>query len=427
MAHIEKYTMSSVYALLHHDLRKVSDTCKRKNENIDKTRTHLNKIYLDNTKQFKSRLDEIKIQKRKDVNVACSCVVTLPAGITEQRQIDEFFENVIKHLTEKYKRENVICAVVHNDETTPHLHFMFVPAVRDMKEFKKSRSGKLYKNKNFGKEKLCCAELINKEHLKTFHRELQEYLDKNLSFRTRIVNEVTLKDKKEFNKTVDELKNDTKNKILEAEKEKNRNAGVDLEQEYIKNQLLETEMKKIKEKRENLLEKIDEDKKIVEKMLADKEIYEQLAEKRIELINENKNLDDNIVLLNKDVENKRSEYNKNFRTLVQYKHKNDDLLRELNLNVDVTKFIDEYKKMQAGRAEDTEKIKNILSVLHHKIAGIGKLITSRQMNNISAGIANMKKLMDNVGKAKEQSTLADVEKIIDETKANGVNNGQNAR
>ena len=106
---------------------------------------------------------------------------------------------------------------------------------------------------------------------------------------------------------------------------------------------------------------------------------------------------------------------------------NNERIDELNLNVDVTKFIDEYKKMKAGRVEDTEKIKNILSVLHHKIAVIGKLMTSGKMNNISAGIANMKKLMDNVGKAKEQSTLADVEKIIDETKANGVNNGQNAR
>ena len=133
------------------------------------------------------------------------------------------------------------------------------------------------------------------------------------------------------------------------------------------------------------------------------------------------------MILYKDVENKKSEYNKNFKELVQYKHKNDDLLRELNLNVDVTKFIDEYKKMKAGRAEDTEKIKNILGVLHHKIAVIGKLITSGQINNISAGIANMQKLMDNVGKAKEQSTLAEVEKIIDETKANGINSGQNAR
>ena len=40
---------------------------------------------------------------------------------------EEFFEDLVKFFADKYGAENIISAVVHMDETTPHLHLNLVP------------------------------------------------------------------------------------------------------------------------------------------------------------------------------------------------------------------------------------------------------------------------------------------------------------
>ena len=40
-------------------------------------------------------------------------------------------------LDKRYGKENVVCAVVHYDETTPHLHYAFIPVTFDEKNKKK--------------------------------------------------------------------------------------------------------------------------------------------------------------------------------------------------------------------------------------------------------------------------------------------------
>ena len=40
---------------------------------------------------------------------------------------EEFFEDCVKFFADKYGAENIISAVVHMDETTPHLHLNLVP------------------------------------------------------------------------------------------------------------------------------------------------------------------------------------------------------------------------------------------------------------------------------------------------------------
>lgn len=41
----------------------------------------------------------------------------------------EFFEDCVKFFADKYGEENIISAIVHEDETTPHLHLNIVPIV----------------------------------------------------------------------------------------------------------------------------------------------------------------------------------------------------------------------------------------------------------------------------------------------------------
>ena len=58
------------------------------------------------------------------------------------------------------------------DETTPHMHFLFIPIVDDKK----------WNEKHPDKEprvKVCAKELMNMTEMNVFHRVLQEYMDQH--------------------------------------------------------------------------------------------------------------------------------------------------------------------------------------------------------------------------------------------------------
>lgn len=89
MAHVEKYTIGAVGHMFKHYERAKDDKgeyIKFGNQNIDLTKTNTN--YNMATDQqlpqlafINKRLKEVKVQQRKDVNVMCSWVVTLPQGM----------------------------------------------------------------------------------------------------------------------------------------------------------------------------------------------------------------------------------------------------------------------------------------------------------------------------------------------------------
>lgn len=72
----------------------------------------------------------------------------------EQRQ---FFEDCTNFFCDKYGRENVISAIVHEDETTPHMHLNFVPIVNG---------------------KLCSKDLFDKKKLSILQTEFHEVVGK---------------------------------------------------------------------------------------------------------------------------------------------------------------------------------------------------------------------------------------------------------
>jgi hypothetical protein len=139
------------------------------------------------------RLSQLKIFDRDDVKYMCDWVITLPKimGNDERR----FFEETFKFLVGKYKKKNVISAYVHKDETTPHMHFAFVPVAVD-------------KKKNI--EKLCSKDIIGRDDLLAFHEELDNYLTSVFGYCTGVRNGAT----KEGNKSIDELKRGTAVKAL---------------------------------------------------------------------------------------------------------------------------------------------------------------------------------------------------------------------
>lgn len=205
MASIIKSTRGSCNNLFEHYERK--EGIKFKNQEIDKSKSYLNYNLapiknLTQNEILNKRLSEVKVLKRKDVNVICSWVVTLPKTIEiNSREEKEFFEETYKFLKNEYGEKNIISSYVHKDEVTPHMHFCFVPVVID-------------KKKNI--EKVSAKELITKEHLKTFHNRLDRYLSNYFKREIGILNGAT----ENGNKTVLELKNiKLQNKIKDKEKD----------------------------------------------------------------------------------------------------------------------------------------------------------------------------------------------------------------
>lgn len=73
--------------------------------------------------------------KNAAVNAAHECYASgMPfsqSHIEREDRTEAFFRDAYEFLAERYGRENVISATVHLDESTPHMHFNFVPITKD--------------------------------------------------------------------------------------------------------------------------------------------------------------------------------------------------------------------------------------------------------------------------------------------------------
>ena len=197
MAHMMKHTKASCGHMFAHFDRRAEHIS---NENLDRTRTHLNYNLathqtMDQGEFVRKRCSEVHCQNRKDVNVMVSWVVTAPKDlpVNEQRA---FFQASYDFLKNRYGLENVVSAYVHMDEVTPHMHFAFVPVKHGFKQDKK--------NPDISTEyyKVSAKEVVNRYDLQSFHESLQRFVEKRLGHEVSILNEAT----KEGNKSIEELK-----------------------------------------------------------------------------------------------------------------------------------------------------------------------------------------------------------------------------
>lgn len=188
MAHAQKIKKQGVIGLVIHCERR--EGCELSNQDIDKSRTHLNynlacDIQPMKPEQFlKKRISEVKHLKRDDIIYMVDWIVTLPKDVPQEDQ-EKFFELTFQFLTKKYNQKNVVSAWVHNDETTPHIHFSFIPVVEID-----------------GVERLKCKDILTKKELKRFHPDLGAYLEQALGYMPSIQNNATING----NRTIKELK-----------------------------------------------------------------------------------------------------------------------------------------------------------------------------------------------------------------------------
>ncbi len=71
---------------------------------------------------------------RRDAVHLCGLIVSSDTSFFTRIGKDEtrrFFEEAAAYLTDFVGRENVISAMVHTDEKTPHMHFLHVPVTSD--------------------------------------------------------------------------------------------------------------------------------------------------------------------------------------------------------------------------------------------------------------------------------------------------------
>lgn len=200
MAHLDKFSRGQVGGITRHferHKRENGEYIRFGNQEIDTEKSHLNYNLADEQNQLnfiKKRTSEVRCLNRKDVNVMASWVITLPESIKTSEEQQKFFREAYLFLEKKYGKENVVSAYVHLDETTPHMHFAFVPVVEDKKK---------------GDLKVSANDLITRNHLRDFHPELENHMKKVFGREVGILNEKT----KDGNKAVEELK---RNSALEA-------------------------------------------------------------------------------------------------------------------------------------------------------------------------------------------------------------------
>ena len=108
------------------------------NPNIDLSRTGRNYHTVHRSERYMDYINEriatlpLKRKVRKDAVLMGAFVISSGGEFFNRlmpSQQRRFFEDATDYFAEKYGKENIISAVVHMDETTPHMHLNLVPIV----------------------------------------------------------------------------------------------------------------------------------------------------------------------------------------------------------------------------------------------------------------------------------------------------------
>jgi len=200
MANVQKYNRGQIGGLTRHyerGQREDGTYYAFGNQEIDTSLSHLNYNLAPERDGGQlsfigKRTSEVKYHNRTDVNVMCSWVITAPKLLAESEH-KLFFQEAYSFLNQRYANgsdRNVISAYVHMDESTPHLHYAFVPVVHDKKK---------------GIDKVSAKIAIDRVDLQKFHQDLERHMAGVFGREIGILNEAT----RDGNKSIDELKRET--------------------------------------------------------------------------------------------------------------------------------------------------------------------------------------------------------------------------
>ncbi|WP_178643662.1 MobV family relaxase [Bilophila wadsworthia] len=150
--HMDKFKKEAIRGIQSHNRRERES---HSNPDIDYDRSaanyELHEAASSNyAEAIQNRIDDLLLVKavRKDAVRMCGLIVTSDKAFFDALTPEEtrrFFEESKAFLTEFVGAENVVSAMVHMDEKTPHMHFFHVPVTQD---------GRLNANKIYTRQSL---------------------------------------------------------------------------------------------------------------------------------------------------------------------------------------------------------------------------------------------------------------------------------
>ena len=178
------------YAVLH--MEKTSGTDAAMSAHIERTirpknadagRTHLNRELIsfpdgieNRTQAIQHRLDTAGLTRKIGNNQVRAIRILLTGThedmerITNDGRLDEWCSDNLKYLADTFGKENIVSAVLHMDEQTPHIHATLVPIVRGERKRKKKEEQvkKRYRKKPTDTVRLCADDIMTRTKLKSY-------------------------------------------------------------------------------------------------------------------------------------------------------------------------------------------------------------------------------------------------------------------
>ena len=189
------------YAVLH--LEKAKGTNSRMSahiertvhpKNADRTRTHLNRELVqfpegvrNRTQAIAHRIETAGIRRKVGTNQVKAIRVLLTGSNKDMKQmevdgqLDGWCNDSLQWLRETYGERNLVSAVLHMDEKTPHIHATIVPIVTGerRKARKEEQNGKKkYRKKNTQDVRLCADDVMARHKLKHYQDTYAQTMSK---------------------------------------------------------------------------------------------------------------------------------------------------------------------------------------------------------------------------------------------------------
>lgn len=267
--HIQKFKHYDIAGLeIHNSRLKPSHS----NADIDSSRTNKNfwPVPCPSLRSaIKKRLDKRRTTKklRDDAVVMVNALITASPEFFKDCTEDvqrQYFLDAVKFFQHKYGSDNIVSAVVHLDEATPHMHLSIVPMTKDMR--------------------ICAKDLFDKKTLQILQDEFHTYVSQRYGLDRGGDGE------KRKHLSEREYKIHRKQQEIELQE-------IDLEQK--RQEQIKDFQRILKNDPEKVAKRLKEITNRYEKLI---ENYKILEEKVLELENENAILKENDVLLHRLVD-----------------------------------------------------------------------------------------------------------------------------
>ena len=163
-------------------------------KNADRTRTHLNRELVqfpegvrNRTQAIAHRVETAGIRRKVGTNQVRAIRVLLTGSNRDMKQIeadgrlDDWCNDSLQWLRETYGEQNLVSAVLHMDEKTPHIHATVIPIVtgEQRKARQEEQNGKKkYRKKNPQDVRLCADDVMARHRLKHYQDTYAQAMNK---------------------------------------------------------------------------------------------------------------------------------------------------------------------------------------------------------------------------------------------------------